>query len=247
MNLLSLLKRKLAKSLNCIVLLIAIICILIAVFAKLKETPNDICFTILVSVGTSMLATALVSFISMANIAEKEQLSNMVNKWNICGIYKQRSEINVETNTLLSRTKNLDICAMGLKNFRSAQGNAIKKYVKKGLNIRIITIDPNSIIVDYVDNNEHQTSGHTKDTIQSLIQWVSEIKKYLKNECQVHIRVLDFYPSDFYFAMDGTVWTGPYQAKESQQTLTYKYDKGGMGADYYTEYFEELWENATEI
>lgn len=42
--------------------------------------------------------------------------------------------------------------------------------------------------------------------------------------------------------MDGIVFTGPYQNKTSQQTITYKYDKNTKGAKVYIEYFDSLWE-----
>lgn len=239
------LKVKLSKAINSIVFLLSIIFLLIAIISR----ANQIMFTICISVGTSLLATFIVTYLNRIYLDEKEQLSVLLNKWGIKGIYKQRSEINIETNAILDKTKHLDICAMGLKNFRSAQGNKIQKYVKRGLCIRILTIDPNSDILNLIDDSESQLNGYTKNTIESLINWVDEIKSTstLRKNAKVQIRVYDHYPSYFYFAMDGTVWTGPYQAKDSQQTITFKFEKNSMGAEYYTEYFEDLWKNAKEV
>ena len=50
---------------------------------------------------------------------------------------------------------------------------------------------------------------------------------------------------DFYWRMDDDLYIGPYwQGYSSQQTITYKFDKGGEGFRVYTDYFEKLWDNA---
>lgn len=50
---------------------------------------------------------------------------------------------------------------------------------------------------------------------------------------------------DFYWRVDNVVYIGPYwNGYESQQTITYKYIKGGKGFKTYTEYFQKLWNNS---
>ena len=51
---------------------------------------------------------------------------------------------------------------------------------------------------------------------------------------------------DFYWRTDNVIYIGPYwNGYESQQTITYKFLKGGKGFKMYSDYFEKLWENDT--
>lgn len=52
---------------------------------------------------------------------------------------------------------------------------------------------------------------------------------------------------DFYWRIDDQIYIGPYWlGTESQQTITYKFIKGGRGFEVYSDYFEELWNNCKE-
>ena len=65
------------------------------------------------------------------------------------------------------------------------------------------------------------------------------------NKGKITIKYYDCMTLDFYWRLDDQLYVGPYWfGTESQQTITYKFVKGGRGFDVYTEYFEELWENA---
>ena len=77
--------------------------------------------------------------------------------------------------------------------------------------------------------------------------WIEEIKQKQILPNQIQIKVYDHYPYDFYFCMDGIVFTGPYQAKTSQQTITYKYLANTHGANMFREYYDQLWERATYV
>lgn len=51
---------------------------------------------------------------------------------------------------------------------------------------------------------------------------------------------------DFYWRIDDILYTGPYwYGTASQQTVTYKFKKGGRGFVLYSNYFEDLWNNTT--
>ena len=236
-------KYKLSKLVNIIIFAVSVILILLAtIFRELQ-----VVFTVLISIGTSLLATSIVTHLNLLYAEEKDSISSILNLWAITGLYKQRAEINIETNSRMRNTKKLDICAMGLKNFRDAQTSAVIKQVKHGMRIRILTIDPNSKLLPLIDEKEKKPEGDTKQSILALIDWVDSIKKNQKRDDQVQIKIYDHYPSDFYFNMDGVVWTGPYQAKESQQTVTFKFEKDGLGAEYFKQNFEDLWKNAKEL
>ena len=221
-----------------ILFLFSIILIIVGVLIE-----NTAVSTICLSIGTSIIATIIVSVVSLKRLYKQERIRAMIEYWGIESVYIRRSEINPETNKLLQKANTLDISAIGLKGFRDAQGETIKERVKKGMKLRILTINPDSQILRYIDKKEGLLDGATRQSIETLIEWFNDIKRYQLYDKQIELKTYDNYPSDFYFNINGTVYTGPYQNKTSQQTITYKYGHKGKGFDYYTEYFESLWNN----
>lgn len=232
-----------AKTTNIIIASLGIILILISILIGIEKTLS----VIILSIGTSILASAIVSGLSFRYLIQKSNASYLVEHWGIEKIYETRAEINYETNSLLKNTKSLEICAMGLKSFRDAQQNLIEKRISEGMRLKILTISPDSNILPLIDETEKVANGSTKTTIESLIDWVSDLKlKQIYNQ-QIELKVYDHYPYDFYFCMDGIVFTGPYQTKTSQQTITYKYSANTIGASIFINYFNSLWEESTNV
>ena len=213
------------------------ILILIAIIIGADKIPA----VILLSIGTSILASTVVSALNSRYLIQQNNASQLVEHWGIDKIYQTRDEINTETNGLLTHTKNLEICAMGLKGFRDAKGKIVEKRITEGMSLKILTLDPNSSFLHMVDQTEGVVSGATKADIESLIEWLTGLKELQIMEGQIQIKTYDHYPYDFYFNMDGVVFTGPYQNKTSQQTITYKYAANTRGANIYKSYFDSLW------
>ena len=232
-----------ARTTNTIIGLIGFIIILVAILIGVGKTIS----VVMLSVGTSILASAIVSGLSARYLITQSNAVQTFERWGLEKIYETRAEINVETNELLQKTKTLEICAMGLKSFRDAQSKAVEKRISDGMSLKILTIDPSSSILSDIDQTEGLAIGSTKATIDSLIVWVEELKKTQILPNQIELKVYDHYPYDFYFCMDGTVFTGPYQKKTSQQTITYKYLSNTHGAKNFIDYFCKLWEKATYV
>lgn len=230
-----------AKLVNFVVGLIGVVLILISILIGIEKTAA----VIIVSIGTSMLASAIVTGLSSQYLINQNRVTVMVERWGLGGIYEARAGINAFTNKALKRANSLDICAMGLKGFRDAQGKVIAQRVSAGMSLRILTIDPSSPVLSEIDRTEGLSVGSTKATIESLIMWVSELQQNQLHRGQVELKTYNHYPYDFYFNIDGTVFTGPYQAKTSQQTITYRYNRNAQGAKYFREYFEALWSDNT--
>lgn len=217
---------------------LGVILILTAVIIGVTKTLS----VILLSIGTSVLASAIVSYLNSKYLINRSEAIQMVERWGIEKIYTARSEINVETNDLLKSTNRLEICAMGLKGFRDAQAKTIEKRVSEGMKLKILTLNPNSKFLSNIDQKERSLIGSTKNDIESLLTWISELKNIQRVDGQVEVKTYDNYPYDFYFNLDGTIFVGPYQNKTSQQTITYKYAAGTKGAKIYKDYFDSLWE-----
>lgn len=228
-----------AKVVNLLIGATGIILILLAVIIGTKYTVS----IILLSVGTSILATSIVSLLSSRYLIQQSKGIELVENWGLVQVYDARAEINGETNELLNNAKSLDICAMGLKGFRDAKHALIESRVSQGMRLRILTLSPNNPFLPIIDKEEGIAEGATEQTIRSLISWVQQLDKLKKYNDQIEIRFYDNYPYEFYFCIDGVVFTGPYQPKTSQQTITYKYRANSYGAQKYDELFNYLWDN----
>lgn len=223
---------------NFIVLLIGILATIIGVFLH----DNKDASTILISVGASLVASAIVTYLSSIYIYKRKKEKELIDYWGITSIYKTRQEMNRSCEEHMQQIeKQMDIIAFGLRSFRDSQGKFIKSKIKNGLKLRILTIDPNSEFLRQREMDEKKTEGSIKDSINQLIQWADEINKELKKQA-VEIRIYNALPLDFYFREDDYCFVGPYQyGKDSQQTISYEFHKKGKGFSYYQEYFEDLW------
>lgn len=217
--------------------LVGLLLIVVSIWWGMESTLS----VILLSVGCSILATAIISFLtSIYQIQETDALET-IQKWGVAGVYETRAEINPETNELLKHTDVLEICAMGLSNFRDAQSDLIKKRISKGMVLKILTLDPSSSFLKDIDKAEKRPEGYTKQSIEQLFVWLAELTPLQKYANQIEVRTYDHYPHDFFYCMDGIVYTGPYLPKASQQTITYKFLGKSKGAAYYKAHFDKLW------
>lgn len=137
----------------------------------------------------------------------------------------------------------LDAVAFGLSSFRSKQTSKVETLLRKGINIRIITMNPSSQFTTIRDKEEAKSEGYTRHSIEQLVEWANKLncKNY---KGKIIIKGYDCMTLDFYWRVDNALYVGPYwYGVDSQQTVTYKFSDGGKGFTQYTDYFESLWSN----
>jgi hypothetical protein len=231
-----------AKLVNYLIMSIGIILIIISV----NIGTNIVLGQILISTGTSLLASTIVVLISSKYLFKQNEIKKIIEKWGITGIYRTRAHMNEFTNIDLEKNINkLDIIAFGLKSFRHSKGEFIKLKVKQGMKIRILTIDPNSSFLSEREKVEECIDGEIRETIKQLTMWIESLKKYQVSDNQVEIKFYNSLPLDFYFGLDNSIYIGPYLfGIDSQQTISYSFKYNTEGYDYYSIYFEKLWNNS---
>jgi hypothetical protein len=167
------------------------------------------------------------------------------NIWGLKEIFETRQKMNVQLNEVWGDLQNnLDIIGFGLKSFRDAQTNSIIEKVKKGLKIRILTINPLSPFVKQREKDEQVLNESIKKTIIDLEKWVLKLKEISRDENNVELKFYNSLPLDFYWKQDDRLCVGPYlYGIGSQQTVTLEFDKGTTGYNFYSNYFENLWNN----
>lgn len=216
------------------ILLIGIILILLDLFYfHTKEN-------LWISIGCSLIASSVVILFN-ALFVEKSRY-NPLDEWKITRIFATRAEKNSDSDPELDRIKYcLDGTAFGLKSFRSKQTKRIEQCLRRGVNIRILTMNPDSDFVRQREKEENETEGQIKHTILDLVEWANQLNE--KNaKGKIVIKGYDCMTLDFYWRLDNILYIGPYcYGIPSQQTITYKFEEGGKGFQTYIDYFENLW------
>ena len=196
-----------------------------------------------VSVGCSLLASACVILLNNFLVSAKKK--DPLEGWGISKIYRTRIEKGAEADPELDNAIfRVDAIAFGLKSFRSKQSSRVENCLRKGVNFRIITMSPDSPFIKQREIEENEQEGQISKTINDLISWANNLnsKEYTG---KIEIKGYKFMTLDFYWRVDNDVYIGPYWYQlDSQQTITYKYKKGGEGFDLYTDYFDRLWNDS---
>jgi hypothetical protein len=149
---------------------------LIVVLGLLCETSYGTFGIIMISIGSSIIASSIIVFISSRYQIKKNITQELIEHWGLIGIFKTRAGMNQRADATLTKLRNeLDMVAFGLKSFRNVQGGLIERKVKRGLKIRILTMNPNSQIVKQREIDEGEVAGQIKKTILDLENWIIKL------------------------------------------------------------------------
>ena len=218
-----------------VTLIVGILSIILDLHAFHTET------NLWISIGCSLIASGLVIILSDVFVDRVKE--NPLDVWGISRIYQSRTLMNEDAGKSMKKAKyQVDIVAFGLKSFRNEAGSIAEAMLKKGVNIRIITMNPDSEFVHQREREEDVQQGHIEHTIRQLIEWADQLNS--KNFAgKVTIKGYSCMTLDFYWRVDDEVYIGPYlYGYESQKTISYKFSSG-RGFNHYTEYFDKLWSN----
>ena len=185
--------------------------------------------------------------LSIFNTNNEKEIIQIYNYWKLEKIFKTRAEKNLESDPKLEthNLKNIDGIAFGLSSFRSTRENDVLSCIQNGTNIRFLVMNPNSEFAKQraIEENAHPNS--IAASISKLVEWVNKLNEKSTNG-KIEIKYYNAMTLDFYWRMDDELYIGPYMYNVvSQQTITYKFLKGGRGFDIYTNYFESLWNDAS--
>ena len=218
-----------------IVAIIGILMIICDVFWW-KTTPM-----VWISIGCSLIASALVILLNAFLV--DAQIYNPLDDWRLKTITSTRAEINNDCEIEMERARHqVDIVAFGLRSFRTTHTeNQILSKLRKGINYRILTMNPQSEFVTARENEEN--NKNIKDSIEALVEW-ADLLNNKSSKGKIVIKGYSSMTLDFYWRVDNVIYIGPYwNGYESQQTITYKYVQGGKCFKTYSDYFEKLWNN----
>lgn len=176
-----------------------------------------------------------------------EKLQN-IKEWGLTKIFKTRAEKNAESDPMLEHhdVKTLDGIAFGLSSFRCNREYDVLSCLQNGMNMRLLTMNPNTEFVRQraIEEKVHPDSIH--DSILGLVEWANKLNKQSTNG-KIEVKYYNAMTLDFYWRVDDVIYVGPYMYNiVSQQTITAKFSDEGKGFALYTRYFDSLW-NSNEL
>lgn len=233
------LKRVLRQNLvtvNIIIMLLGVVLIIASV-----NNPKPNVQSIMMGIGTSLLSSGIIVFITSLFIDDSSERIQNLNQWGIEAIYKTRGEMNISCGNYMRKAKKIDIIAFGLRSWRDSESKAIEGLLRKGCEIRILTMNPESQNLKQREHDEKQEIGSIAHTIIQLEEWAEKLNSKSRKG-KIRIKYYDAQPLNFMFLMNNRLFLGPYEyGKGSQQTISYEFSNSGEGYRYYSEYFNNLW------
>lgn len=239
------LKINYGKIVNFCIGAIGIICILLGILFHYYEVAS----TILLSIGTSILATSIVSWINAKYMLKVRHVEKFMSKWNICNLYKSKADMNtLDANESLEKcSDSIDIIAEGLSNYRVAQGDVLKnKILRHNVKVRIISCDSSEMLKQRSQDESYSGIDDGKSAVQKvkeLNRWVKQIQKELGDKSDaIQICYHTSYPGFSYLRIDNKIFVSVnLWRKPSQQSFAIEFMADGEGGKYFQNYFEDLW------
>lgn len=235
-------KRKMGKLLNLVIIALGCLFIAFGIISSEDLTAQ----TIFLSIGTSLLASAIVSWLSSEYLIENERVKRVIENWQLSNLYQTKADMNEgESNKALEECSgSIDIVAEGMHNFLSVKGLVLRSKLKQGVKIRIISCD-NQAMLDQRAKDESLTGkrGHTDTAgqVMELLHWVEQTRQEVQG-CDISIRFHSSYPAYSYLKIDSKVFVSPnLWLLPSQQSIAFSFFEEGIGGKYFEQYFEQLW------
>lgn len=129
-----------------------------------------------ISIGCSLLASGMVVLIQAVLVDAKQP--DVAEEWGLEKIYSTRSEKNKDSDPKLNKAKHqLDVVAFGLKSFRSMHSKKVERLLKKGINVRMLTMDPseNNPFLKQRELEEGEPEGQIRTSIEALVEWANKL------------------------------------------------------------------------
>lgn len=210
------------------------------IFSLLSQVTDNNLF--LGDLGVAFVTGGITALITTLVISEKKDTS-ILDKWGLVHIYSKRSDMNSDCDICLNKcTKHLDFIALGLKSFRDATTDVVIKKINSGVNVRIITVNPDSVFIKQKAIEEGSLPESLANYITDMIEWAKELNS-LTRDGAVQVKTYDGLPMFSYQRIDDFVFVGPnLYGLSSQKCISYEYYRGD-GKDYFVNFFEKLWNN----
>lgn len=203
---------------------------------------NQIKNTILVSVGTSLIAGGITAVLDLFKNINKDKiyqnLDRVILQAGIEDVYKKR-DLDEYDELINSSKESIDVMGYSLRGFFQSYKDILVDKAKKNSNfkVRILLVNPDSEFSKWREENEDGKEFGTYKKSLNVIQTGFEASP------NIEIRLIDAPLSYMIYRIDNVMYVGPYfYGKSSKSTNTIKLDKEGWLFQEYKLEFEHMWE-----
>lgn len=225
--------------------LIGIIIIFFAIFLKNKQIIGDTIHTIMLSIGTSIVASSVVSWIGEKYLFESKRINDIIKTWKLCDIYETKAKMNSDSNECLENCSgSIDIIAEGMYNFLDAKSCLLEELMKKKeVRIRIISCDNAEMLIQKSKDESYGKGGFDKETWK-ILNLKKTVEKWKEKNYHVELKYHSSYPAFSYLRIDSYIFVSPnLWLHPSQQTFAMSFFLEGKGAKYFMHEFDMLWDS----
>ena len=219
----------------------------IFVFWGIDVREDIIKNTILVSVGTSLIAGGIVAILDLfSNVGREQVYRNIDNIILNAGVESTYNKRDLDEYDLLieSAQKSIDVMGYSLRGFYQSYKDILLKKIEQNreFKIRILLVDPDSMSSKWRENNEDgKYKGVYKESLEVL-------KLGFAGRVNIEIRVIDIPLGHMIYRIDDVMYVGPYfYEKNSKSTNTIRLNKEGWLFKEYQYEFDSMWTDSKSI
>lgn len=204
--------------------------------------------TIIVAIGTSIIAAGIVAMLDIwreiSNDKTSKQIQTIILDGGLESIYRKR-DLDEYDELINNVRENLDISGYSLRGFMDSYKEIIlsKCSIQKDLKIRIMLVDPKSMFSQ--EREKIENNGNCRGLYESSMNNIYLAFKDLDN---VEIRTINAQLTTMIYRIDKVLYIGPhFYKKSSKSTVTYKINEGGWLFAEYMDEFDRMWKDGIDI
>lgn len=216
----------------------------IFIFWGLDVNNETVKNAVLVSVGTSLIASGIVASLDLLRTFKRDQLNSRFDSVFVnAGIENAYAKRDLdEYDTLIKNAKkSIDIMGYSLRGFYQSYRDILLEKTEKNSNftIRILVVTSDSISSKWREANEDgKSKGVYKESIETL-------KRGFKDRPNIEIKMIDIPLGHMIYRIDDIMYIGPYlYKKNSKSTNTVRLCKDGWLFKEYQQEFNAMWKDA---
>jgi len=220
-------------------ILVGIILILVS---QAKEDICELAITILISIGTSLIASGVIILLDIVREILKDNITNRISnvfyQAGLTKIYYKR-DIDDYDKLIKNLKSDLKITGYSLRSFFDSFEEIIKEKSKAGVKIYILVTDPNSEFAKNREKLEGNREGTFKDSLDKIFTRTKGTDIVMKK--------INMPLTTMIFKIDKTMYVGPHLFhKASKATHTFELTSSGELFKEYEKEFDKLWDIGEE-
>lgn len=201
--------------------------------------------TILYCTAGSIIASTLVLFIILKQLLDLSEIKTLIEKWGLNAIYRTKKEVMKVADRLKKNTEwELDVFIYTPGQAAWLDDKVLSKKVSKELRIRVLTLNPESPVIDRLEKDMPWGKGEIKQAVLQIEKVMEKLRKLTSKPEFLQVKYYNNIPLDFYIKADTLILAAPYMpAAQNDDVLSYEYQRNTLGYEYFQSYFEKLWIN----